>query len=392
MKILIFTVCFPPVINGVSTRYLHTVRELRKLGHEVNVATPVPDAPEDYYGAKVWKVPGMRLPLNEYCHTEYLDIYESYSLITKLDPDIVHVCAPTWIQFAAVFWCRMKNIPVILSYHTHVPEYVKHYGLGILGNFLSWFFWILVRNAQNYSSLTLVTSQAMCDELKANGIVNEIKVWRRGVDIDLFNPGRATPEMRQRLMPGTPKELLLVYVGRLSAEKGLSFLAPVLDDTRLQGRVHLCLVGDGPTRKQLETETFAHLADCVSFPGFITGDDLAAAYASADVFIFPSETETLGLVAIEAMANGLPVIGVNARGIAITVKHGETGLLYNPGDVNQCVEHILQLLDSPGERQRIAKNARLDAEQWGWDKATTQVVEIYRELIEKQKTRHLKSG
>jgi glycosyltransferase involved in cell wall biosynthesis len=345
------------------------------------VATPVPNAPKEFYGATVWKTSGFPLPLNEFCHTEYLDIWESKALINKINPDIVQVCAPTWIQWGALYWCRLYNIPIILSYHTHVPEYIKHYGLGILGDFLSWFFWVLVRNGQNWSNLTVVTSQAMGDELKENGIVNEIKVWRRGVDTETYHPCKASKEMRRKLMPNSEKELLLLYVGRISAEKNLSFLAAVLSDSRLKGRVHLSLIGDGPIRKQLETETFAELKDCVSFMGFMQGEELASAYASSDVFIFPSETETLGLVAIEAMANGLPVIGVNARGIAITVKNEETGLLYDSGDVDKCVEHVLRMLDHPEDRIRLSKNARADAEQWGWDKATLQIVGVYNELI-----------
>lgn len=385
MRVLIFTVCFPPVINGVSTRYLQTVRELRKLGHEVHVATPVHNAPEDYYGARVYKVPGFKMPLNEFCHSEYLDFYDSYSIITKVNPDIVHVCAPTWIQFGVLLWCYLKSIPVILSYHTHVPEYVKHYGLGIIGTFISWFLWQLVVFSHKRCSLTMVTSSAMGDELKAHGVDTEIRVWRKGVDIELLNPCKGSAEVRQKLMNGPPKELLLLYVGRLSMEKSLHFLVPVLEDERVRRRTHVAFVGDGPIREKLETETFGHLADCVSFHGFITGEDLSAVYASSDAFIFPSETETLGLVAIEAMAGGLPVIGVRARGIAVTIKDGETGFLYEPGDVEGCIGHILTMLNSPSERVKLAKNARADAEQWGWDKATAQLLDTYNEVIAKHK-------
>jgi len=348
----------------------------------VHVATPVPNAPEEYYGAKVWKTSGCKLPLNEFCHTEYLDFYESYSLISKINPDIVHVCAPTWIQFGVILWCWLKGLPVILSYHTHVPEYVKHYGLGIFGVLLSWFLMMLAIFGQNKCTLSLVTSSAMRDELKECGVVNtEIEVWQKGVDTELFTPCKGSREMRQRLMPGAPKELLLLYVGRVSKEKGLHTLAPVMEDERIRGRVHLAFVGDGPVREKLEKDTFAHLADCVSFHGFITGEELATAYASCDVFVMPSETETLGLVSIEAMAAGLPVIGANARGNSTTIKHGITGSLYKPGDTEEVVQSILDMLEFPERRRKLAQNAREDAEQWGWDKATAQLVEIYKSVL-----------
>lgn len=387
MKVLFFTPCFPPIINGVSTTYLHTVRELKELGHDVNVVTPVNEAPDEYFGAKVWKIPGFLLPFNSYCHSEYLDIYESYSIISKFRPDIIHVCAPTWVQMGVLGWSKWYDIPTVLCYHTNVPECVKHYGLGIVGDVLSWIFWKIVQVSQNRATLTLVNSHSMAQELRDHGVVNEIQLWGRGVDTRLFHPSKASQAMRQRLMPGKPKEFLLTYVGRLSPEKNLEFLAKVLCDSRLKGRVHLALVGDGPNKKDLE-EAFSGLKGSVTFTGFLTGEDLAAAYASSDAFIFPSEVETLGLVAVEAMANGIPVIGVNARGVAITVKHEETGYLYEPGSVDSCVSSITRLMNlKPADRAKMCVNARLDAEQWGWDKDTRDLVEIYNRLLSNKQKR-----
>jgi len=197
----------------------------------------------------------------------------------------------------------------------------------------------------------------MGDELHANGITNDIRVWRRGVDIELFHPSKSSLEMRQKMMP-TSKEILLVCVSRLSKEKSLEFLAPVIRDSRLRTRCHLTFVGDGPIREQLEKETFADLTDCVSFMGFLTGEPLAMAYASSDLFVFPSSTETLGLVAIEATASGIPVIGMKARGLTVTVKDGETGLLFEIGNVEQCIQHILSLIDHPERRMQLSKKCQ----------------------------------
>jgi glycosyltransferase involved in cell wall biosynthesis len=367
-----------------------TVQNLVKQGHEVLVATPGKNAPDEYYGAKVVKVPGFKFPLNEFCDSEYLDIYATYCIISTFKPDIVHVCSPTWIVFSVNFWCWWFGIPSVSCYHTHVPEYVRHYISGFFGTLLTSFMWFLVRMAQNSSDLTMVTSDIMGKELQQNGINNDLAVWRKGVDTELFHPGKASEDIRSRLMPDTSKVLLL-YAGRLSLEKGLPFLAKVLEDNRIRGKVHLALIGDGPIRKDLEMKTFARVRNDVSFLGFMSQEELAYAYASSDIFVFPSETETLGLVAIEAMAGGLPVVGVAARGMTATVKHGETGFLYPIGDLNQCVTYLLTLIEDPEKRKEISRVARKDAEEWGWDKATRQLVGVYEETIEKCKTYKVKA-
>jgi len=269
----------------------------------------------------------------------------------------------------------------VSSYHTHIPEYVKHYRLGyLLGAIVSWLLWWFVRFNQNRSDLTIVTSSVMAEELRDHKIVNEIDIWRKGVDTEVFHPCKASSEVRSKLMPD-PSKILLLYAGRMSREKCLHFLVKVLEDKRLQGRVHLTFIGDGPIRKELEVKTFAHLKKDVSFFDFMSHDELAVAYASADIFVFPSETETLGFVAIEAMASGIPVVGVSARGMKITVKDGETGFLYPPGDVDQCVSHIVSLIDNANLRKTMSRTARADAEEWSWEKATIHLVELYKKTI-----------
>jgi len=384
MKVLIFTVCFPPVVNGVSTRYAMTVQNLVKQGHDVTVATPGVNAPDEYCGAKVVKVSGFKFPLNEFCDSEYLDIYESYRLITDEKPDIVHVCCPTWIVFGIIFWCWWKHIPSICCYHTHVPEYVRHYIPGIAGAIVAWFSWLLVRIMLNSCSLSMVTSEIMGTELKSHGIDNDMVLWQKGVDTEIFHPSKVSKELCCRLSPD-PSKVLLLYAGRMSKEKGLHIFAKVLDHPRLRGKVHLVLVGDGPIKRELENKTLSHVRKDVTFIGFINQEELGHVYASSDIFVFPSETETLGLVSIEAMAGGLPVVGVNARGMKVTVKHGETGFLYNPGDVEQCVSYIAELVENPKMRATMAKAARLEAEQYGWDKATSQLVEVYDDMLDKFK-------
>jgi glycosyltransferase involved in cell wall biosynthesis len=186
--------------------------------------------------------------------------------------------------------------------------------------------------------------------------------------------------MRDRLLGGrSDTGQLLLYIGRLSAEKQIERIRPVLDalpDARL------ALVGDGPYRQQLET-LFAGSA--AHFVGYLAGDELASAYASADAFLFPSSTETLGLVLLEAMAAGCPVVGANRGGIPDIVSDGENGCLYDPegpdGGAGSLTAATLRLLGDPSQRQQLRRNARQEAERWGWAGATEQLRSYYREVL-----------
>ena len=260
------------------------------------------------------------------------------------------------------------------SYHTHLPQYLQHYGLGMLEGLL----WELLKAAHNQASLNLCTSTAMVEELRTHGIEN-LELWQRGVDIETFHPSLASQETRQHLSQNHPESPLLLYVGRLSAEKEIERIKPILEaipDARL------ALVGDGPHREALEkyfagTNTY--------FVGYLTGTDLGSAFASADAFIFPSRTETLGLVLLEAMAAGCPVVAANSGGIPDIVTDGINGYLFAPSDDDQgAIDATLRLLEQTQEREAIRQNARMEAERWGWNAATCQLQAYYRQVLSTQ--------
>lgn len=195
--------------------------------------------------------------------------------------------------------------------------------------------WALIRWVHRVADLTLVTSQAMKQELIANACKNNrIDVWRKGVDTEVFHPAHRNAAMRERMTAGNPEAPLLLYVGRLGAEKNLKALRDIMD--HLPTGCRLALVGDGPERQALE-EHFAGRP--VVFMGMLHGQELSQAYASADIFVMPSETETLGFVVMEAMASGLPVVAVAAGGLVdIITRPGDTGFLYQPSSYEQAAK------------------------------------------------------
>ena len=205
------------------------------------------------------------------------------------------------------------------------------------------------------------------------------------MDTDIFRPDLRNEQMRSRLLGNYSDEgSLLIYVGRLSAEKQIERIKPVLEALP---NTRLALVGDGPYRQQLE-KIFEGTS--TTFVGYLSGNELASAYASGDAFLFPSSTETLGLVLLEAMAAGCPVVGANKGGIPDIITDGENGCLYNPDGENDgalsLIEATKKLLGNEIERTSMRKAARSEAERWGWAGATKQLKSYYEDVLDKKRS------
>jgi glycosyltransferase involved in cell wall biosynthesis len=370
LRIAIITETFLPKIDGIVTRLCHTVRHLRAMGHTVLVIAP--RGVEEFEGTPVHGVSGFPFPL--YPELKLAIPRPSVGrVLKKFRPDILHAVNPAVLGVTAFFSSSHDRVPLIVSYHAHLPKYLSYYRLGFLEGPL----WAFMRSTYNRADLTLATSQAMQVELEARGI-HRVHLWRRGVDTDLFHPRKATREMRVRLTAGHPNEKLLVYIGRLSAEKEIERCRDVL--AALPG-VRLALVGDGPQRKKLE-QYFAGTP--TQFAGFMRGEELAAAFATADAFFLPSRTETLGLVLLEAMAAGCPVVTPLAGGTSDVVQDGVTGFLYDPASPTAAVNAVRKLLFDPELRAEMAVKARADAERWSWGAATFQLEQYYRRVLARE--------
>ncbi len=370
MHIAFFTETFLPKVDGIVTRLTRTIEHLVAAGDEVLVFCPE-GAPDTYCGAQVMGIPAVPLPLYPELKLA-LPRPVVAEAIDRFQADLIHVVNPAILGLGGIWLAKTKAIPLVASYHTHLPKYLEHYGMGMLEPLL----WELLKAAHNQASLNLCTSTAMVQELSERGIHN-IDLWQRGVDTDGFHPGLASPQRRQHLFgPHQDGDPLLLYVGRLSAEKQIEAIRPVL--TALP-RSRLALVGDGPHRQQLE-KTFAGTA--TRFVGYLRGEDLAGAYASADAFLFPSSTETLGLVLLEAMAAGCPVVAANRGGIPDIVTDGENGCLYDPDQVDGLLIATRRLLEQRKHHGQMRIAARREAERWGWGAASAQLRRYYGQVLE----------
>lgn len=370
MRIAYFTEVFLPKIDGVVTRLTRTLEQLKALGHEALVfapTTPPERPPELFAGHRVVPVPG--IPLRPW-YPELLLGLPRPRLGRELDrfgADIVHVLNPVVLGLWGTAIAKQRNLPLLSSYHTDLTQYVKHMRL----SFLSRPGQLFLREVHNQAHVNLCTSQPMVEGARDLGI-QRVRLWPKAVDTDLFHPGRRTEEMRRRLTDGHPDDMLMIYVGRLSHEKRLDWLHTPI--TRLEG-VRFAVVGSGPAEASLRHR---FQGTRTVFTGYLQGKELAEAYASADVFAFPSDTETLGFVALEAMASGVPVVGARAGGVPDVIRCGENGLLFTPADLEDLCAQLGRLLFDPVLRTRLGRQARKDTEQWGWRAATETLVGYYR--------------
>jgi glycosyltransferase involved in cell wall biosynthesis len=377
MRIAIIAEVYLPKIDGVVIRTMNLIRHLQSQGDEILVVAPQAagrgDSPVPVAEFRSFPFPA---------YPEYrigLPDQRLAQTIQEFQPDLVHFLNP----FAFGFQCFdiLENaglrIPTLFSFHTLYGEFVKRYALMTP---LSQLLWWVMRDYHNRADRNLTVSSIMQHDLTERGF-ERVELWPPAVDCTLYNPHRACPVMRSHLTQGSPESPLLVTVSRLAPEKNVGFLADVMQ--RLPN-VRLAIIGDGPDRAALERRFAGTNA---AFFGYMKGTELATAYASADAFVYASETETMGNVVLEAMASGLGAVVPRAGGIPSLVADRQTGLLYAPRNPDDAVRAIRQLLDDSEFRQRTGVTARATVEQWGWDRSIQRVREHYLETIVEHRKR-----
>lgn len=357
--------------DGV-TRVLYEYLERHHVaGLEPIVLTAVADRKEQHNYPMI-ELPAIRLPV----YRDYkLYVGGSATIEDALErcgkePAIVHVHTPCPLGRAALRYARRLGIPVVATYHTHFPSYMRHHRAGIARPLVERALWKFYTQCD----LVLVPSLILRDELAAYGVENAV-YFPHGTDTMQFHPRWANPQWRASLgIP--PGKIVLLYVGRLVWEKNLRVLVEMWDrlDKR---RFALVVVGTGPIFNRLR-----RLMPDAIFLGYRSGRELSEAYASSDLFVFPSDTETFGNVTLEALASGIPCVVADAAGSGELVRHGATGYRVNPRDATAfagAVESIAQL--SAEQRMLWRLRARLDAERYQWHYVCAALFQHYRELV-----------
>ena len=358
LHIALVSETFPPEVNGVANTLGRLCQGLRERGHRLQLVRPRQaddTAPNDdqLLLTRGWPLPG------------YAGLQWGQSSLHKLlrrwqrnRPDVLYIATEGPLGLSALRAARRLGIPVVSGFHTNFQQYSDHYGFGLLTRLLTGY----LRWFHNRSRLTLVPSPSQRLELQRRGF-ERLELLARGVDGQLFHPARRSAALRAEWGLGED-EIAVLHVGRLAAEKNLQLLTRTFRQLQRdlpQQRLRLVLVGDGPLSAQLQAELPEAL-----FCGVQRGEALAAHYASGDLFLFPSLSETFGNVVLEALASGLAVVAFDQAAAAQHIRHGHNGALAMPGDEVAFIESARWLLEDPESLRRVRLNARQHAGKQGW--------------------------
>jgi|HubBroStandDraft_4_1064222.scaffolds.fasta_scaffold00978_10 phosphatidylinositol alpha 1,6-mannosyltransferase len=374
LRIALVASSYNYIKDGVALTLNRLVAYLERQGVEVLVFAPVGKVPAFIHHGTVVPVPSVRLPGRPEYRLAFGLPRSTVQRLRAFQPDIIHIAlAPDLLGYTAWRVAQSLKIPVVASYHTRYETYLKHYwyvaGLsGLLRYYLRRFY--------GACREVYVPTQSMVDALLADGLRNNFRLWPRGVDPSHFNPGKRSRLWRAKYGIGE-SELVVTHVARLVREKQLDTLVATLRLVEAQGIAHRSvIVGDGPERAVLERQ----LPHAV-FTGFLEGEELTEAYASSDIFLFPSDTESFGNVTLEAMASGLPCVCADATGSRSLVAHGRTGYRAKPGCAQGFAYHIATLAHDPRLRRQMGAAARERSLEFPWDGTMARIHGYYKSLL-----------
>lgn len=367
-RVALLAEAFLPKVDGVSKTAFLTVRYLQQTGRDVLVFAP-DIAIQSVGDTRVVALPSLGFP-----NVPETRVALPNPLIAQelhaFKPDLIHLFSPALMSVSGMANGRYMNVPIIANYQTDLPGYAPVYGFP---DFTQHWLREWLRYIHNGCHLTLAPSTFTMRQLQRWGY-RRVRQWGRGVNSERFNPLHYRAEMRARLLNGRdPDSLLCLYVGRLAAEKRVDLLIEVAQTPG----VALTIIGDGALREDLE-RMFADTA--AQFTGYLFGDELAHAFASADVFLFTGPNETFGQVVQEAMASGLPAIVIEQGGAADLVENGVNGYRCppHPGAFAQAVR---RLRDDETLRRAMAHNARKQVEGRSWEHTMAQLEDYYTQAV-----------
>ena len=292
--------------------------------------------------------------------------------LRTFQPDIMHIAVPDLLGYQALRFGQKSGLPVVASYHTRYESYLKYYGLGLLRRPVCGY----LNHFYNSCREIYAPSPSMAEALEAEGVASPIRLWSRGVDPSRFDPNKRSEDWRRKHGIGSG-EFVVSFVSRLVREKEIGTLVQALEGLQRENIAHRSvIVGDGPARQFLESKLPKSI-----FTGFLVGEELALAYSSSDLFLFPSDTETFGNVTLEAMASGLAAVCADACGNRSLVVPGVTGFLAEPGHPEQFIEHIRLLANDAVLRCTMGVAARKRSLEFSWEAAMARLLGYYRALL-----------
>jgi len=370
LRIAVVTETYPPEVNGVSATIARVVNGLHDRGHELQLVRPRQDRSDNAGDDdRLLHVLMRGLPIPRYPQLK-MGLPSKRSLVklwTTHRPDVVHIVTEGPLGWSALQAAAHLKLPVVSDFRTNFHAYSRHYGMAWLRSPIM----VYLRKVHNRTACTMVPTEGLRRELAASGF-KRLRVVSRGVDTRQFDPSRRSEALRANWGAARNAPVVLC-VGRLAAEKNLELLLTAFEAVRLAApSARLVLVGDGPDRAQL-----AQRCPSAVFAGMRHGEDLAAHYASADIFLFPSVTETFGNVVPEAMASGLAVVGFDYAAAGQLIRHGENGLLVRMEDRESFCDVARGLAEELPHARALGAQARLAACRLDWGRIVDAVETEY---------------
>ena len=384
MRVLYCTDTYPPQMNGVSIVTAVSVEGLSRAGWDCAVAAPEYPAadhaawnrehPGEVGPAQIVSFPSIPAPLYPEVRLALPRVGDLSALIERFRPDLVHCETEFGVGRGGKAAAERAGVPVVSSYHTDFARYTEAYGASWLKGIISRY----IARFHRTSRRVYTPSTVAREDLLRLG-VTDVEVWGRGVDTELFHPGRRAEALRAVL--GMGSRFTFLYVGRLAPEKRPE---QVLDAFRLacemlpRGVIHLVVAGTGPREAALRATAPAD----VTFLGLLDRRSrLPDLYANCDAFVFASVTETLGLVVLEAMSSGLPVIAVPEGGVRDHLRDGRNGIACRSGDVSGMALAMVRVATEWGLSRRLARGARHTVEPLSWDREIERLDRSYRDVV-----------
>ena len=361
MRVAIVTETYPPEVNGVAMTIARMVAGLQVRQHQVQLVRlrqHPDDSPASRPNFEEVLKPGVAIPRYDALKMGLPAKRALVRLWSVRRPDIVHIVTEGPLGWSALAAARKLKLAVSTDFHTNFHTYTKHYGIGWLKNPIAAY----LRRFHNQALCTMVPTESMRGELEQLGMKN-LRVVARGVDTALFSPRHRSLQLRASWGAGSA-DLVALYVGRLAPEKNLPLVLSAFEAMRtVNPRLRLVLVGDGPDRADLQARYPGHV-----FTGMHVGPELAAHFASGDIFLFPSTTETYGNVTMEAMASGLAVVAYDCAAAAEHIRHGTSGLLAKFNDAGEVTDLAVGLATGREQVKRLGAGARTVTENldWSW--------------------------
>lgn len=371
MRIAIFTDTFWPDVNGVAVTLKHYTEYLDKKGIDYIVFAPKSNK-DDRFNSQVLRFKSMPFYLYPDCRLALPNTFRMKAELRKFKPDLIHIITPFNLGYFGLRYAKKFGIPVVGSYHTNFDKYLAYYNLQFLKNVI----WKYMRWFHRPMKKIYVPSQDTKEQLQKKGFLN-VEISPGGVDCNLFSPDYSKDEVREKY--GIQEPYILTFVSRLAPEKDVDTLMEIsrrIPD-HLKDQVHWLIVGDGPAKENMMKNAPKNM----TFTGFLSGESLAQVYSAADLFVFPSSTETFGNVVIEALASGTPVIGSNAGGVKTLVTNNHNGILCEPKQVDQFVAAIESLINDDEKRENFSVNARDFAMSQSWESIFDRLIEDFEDVL-----------